>query len=233
MEHELVPADYGQMNLRTAEEFDRKVKECFAAAFPAVARQIIETCDTSAGICIEVGSGTALLSIELARQSAMTVYCLEKAPAMFHVGIRNIQKAGLMARIRPVAGDAHEIPFDDGFADLVVSRGSFHFWEDQARVLEEILRVLKKNGTGFVGGGFGHGHSPADLRRMTDLRDRSLGNGADCYRSPHKMEQALAAAGVKAYRLFHDETGLWVLFRKRIHKGTIPRSSTLPKGEPL
>jgi ubiquinone/menaquinone biosynthesis C-methylase UbiE len=127
MKDELVPADYTSMDLLKAQEFDRKVKQNFNAVFPAVVRQIIETCGVQQGICVDIGSGTAILSLELVRMTRLTVYALEKAPAMFRQGVENIKAAGLSERIKPVPGDAHQMPFDDEFANLVVSRGPIIF----------------------------------------------------------------------------------------------------------
>ena len=214
MVDELVPADYTNMDLLEAEEFDRKIKETFLPAFPAVVRQIIENCGILEGTCIDIGSGTALLSIELARKTFLTIHALEKAPAMFEVGIRNIKQEGLGGRIKPVLGDAHCIPFDDEFADLIVSRGSYHFWEDKVQVFREIFRVLRKGAVTFVGGGFGHGHSQELFQKMVKLRDNSLGEDTEYYRSPSEMEETIKAAGIVDYNLIYDETGLWAILRK-------------------
>ena len=214
MVDELVPADYTSMDLIKAEEFDRKIKETFLPAFPAVVEQVIENCGILECTCIDIGSGTALLSIELARKTALTIHALEKAPAMFEVGMRNIKKEGLEGRIKPVLGDAHSMPFDDEFADLIVSRGSYHFWGDKQRVFREIIRVLKKGGVAFVGGGFGHGHSLERLEMMVKLRDRSLAEDTRYYYSPEKISAAIDLADIPDYRIIYDETGLWAYIRK-------------------
>ena len=210
----LVPADYTSMDLIKAEEFDRKIKGTILPAFPAVVEQIIENCGILEGTCIDIGSGTALLSIELARKTALTIHALEKAPAMFEVGMRNIKKEGLEGRIKPVLGDAHSMPFDDEFADLIVSRGSYHFWGDKAQVFKEIYRVLKPGGAAFIGGGFGHGHSLERLETMVKLRDCSLAEDTRYYYSPEKIRAAIDLAGIPDYRIIYDETGLWAYIRK-------------------
>jgi len=214
MADELVPADYTNMDLLKAEEFDRKIKTTILPAFPAVVQQIIENCGVLKGTCIDIGSGTALLSIELAKRTSLTIHALEKAPAMLEVGIRNIKLEGLEGRIKSVLGDAHSMPFDNEFAELIVSRGSYHFWENKPRVFKEILRVLKRGGIAFVGGGFGHGHTKEILQKMVKLRDNSLGNDARYYRSPNEMEEIIKAAGIIDYRLIYDETGCWAVIRK-------------------
>lgn len=215
MVNEIVPADYSSMELKEALEFDTKIKANMLPAFPAVVRQIIDNCNILDGICVEIGSGTALLSIELAKNTNLTIYAMEKSPAMFEVGIRNIKESGLENRINSILGDAHTIPFEDEFADLVVSRGSYHFWEDKPRVFTEILRVLKKGGVAFIGGGFGSGHNKTRLKTMLDIRDRSLGDAALFYRSPAIMKENLSAAQIHDYHIIFDDTGLWAIIRKQ------------------
>jgi ubiquinone/menaquinone biosynthesis C-methylase UbiE len=209
-----VPAEYGKMDLKKALEFDRKVKENFFRAYPAVAGQIIKACAVVEGICIDVGAGTALLSIELARKTSLNICALEKAPAMLEVGNLNIEAAGLGDKIRMVLGDAHSMPFSEAFADLVVSRGSFHYWEDKGQVFREIYRVLKKGGWAFVGGGFGPGHTAAELETMIKLRNESLGDASFAYRFAAQMEGALAASGIDDYHVIDDMTGLWAIIKK-------------------
>jgi ubiquinone/menaquinone biosynthesis C-methylase UbiE len=207
----LVPADYRSMGRSEAEEFDKRVVKNFARAFPAVARQVMETCNILKGICVEIGSGTCRLTVELARQSELEIYALEKAPAMFERGKKNIEKTGLSGRVTTILGDAHEMPFEDNFADLIVSRGSYHYWTDKVVVFKEIMRVLKPSGKAFIGGGFGSGHSEAELEKMVKLRDQSLGDASDHYYSSKKMKETLQGAGITKYKILLDETGMWAV----------------------
>jgi ubiquinone/menaquinone biosynthesis C-methylase UbiE len=207
----LVPADYRNMNRDEAEEFDKRVVKNFAQAFPAVARQVMETCNILRGVCVEIGSGTCRLTMELARQSELEIYALEKAPAMYERGKENIEKAGLSGRVTTILGDAHEMPFADNFADLIVSRGSYHYWTDKVVVFKEVMRVLKPSGKAFIGGGFGHGHSDAELEKMVKLRNQSLGDDAANYYSPKKMKEILHDAGIQRYVIIADVTGMWAV----------------------
>jgi ubiquinone/menaquinone biosynthesis C-methylase UbiE len=42
---------------------------------------------------------------------------------------KNIREAGLEGRITLICGDVHAMPFDDDYADLIISRGSMFFWD--------------------------------------------------------------------------------------------------------
>jgi len=214
MSEEHVPADYTEMDLLEAKRFDKKVKENFMPAIISTVKQIIEDYGVLEGVCVDVGCGTAVFAIELYRHSKLKIYALEKEKAINEVARLNIEKEQLTDRIIPVLGDAHDLPFEDKFADFIISRGSYHCWEDKVRVFKEIYRVLKKGGIGFVGGGFGRYVTGEELNRMKSLRDRSLKEGAKAYSSPGKLREVIYKAGISDFRIMYDKAGLWAEIKK-------------------
>jgi len=214
MPGERVPADYSEMDILEAQCFDEKVKENFMPAIVSTIKQIIDDYSILEGACVDVGCGTAVFAIELCKRSNLKIYALEKARAIYEVARINIEKEGLKDRIIPVLGDAHNLPFENEFADLIISRGSYHYWEDKVQAFKEIYRVLKRGGIGFVGGGFGRYVSEEELNRMKSLRDRSLKDDAKAYRSPDKLEEVIHKAGISNFHIIYDRTGLWAELRK-------------------
>jgi len=211
---ERVPADYTEMDLLEAKRFDKKVKENFMPAIVSTVKQIIEDYGVLEGVCVDVGCGTAVFAIELCRHSKLRIYALEKEKAILEVARMNIEKERLTDKIIPVLGDAHELPFENEFADFIISRGSYHCWEDKTQVFKEIYRVLMSGGIGFVGGGFGRYVSEEELNRMKSLRDRSLKDGAKAYSSPDKLREVISGAGIANFRIIYDKAGLWAEIRK-------------------
>ncbi len=214
MTEERVPADYTEMDLVVAKRFDEKVRENFMPAIISTVKQISEDYGVLEGVCVDIGCGTAVFAIELCRRSRLKIYALEKENAIFEVARKNIEKERLTERIIPVLGDAHKLPFESDFADLIISRGSYHCWEDKVRVFEEIYRVLKKGGIGFVGGGFGRYVTEEELNRMKALRDHSLEEDAKAYSSPDKLSEVINKAGISKFRVSYDRAGLWAEIRK-------------------
>jgi len=211
---ESVPADYSEMDILEAQRFDEKVKENFMPAIISTTKQIIDDYSILEGVCVDVGCGTAVFAIELCKRSNLKIYALEEARAVYEVARINIEKEGLKDRIITVLGDAHNLPFDNEFADFIISRGSYHCWEDKAQAFKEIYRVLKRGGIGFVGGGFGRYVTEEDLNRMKTLRDRSLKDDAEAYSSPDKLEEIINKAGISNFHIIYDRTGLWAELRK-------------------
>ena len=215
MTEERVPADYTGMDLVVAKHFDEKVRENFMPAIISTVKQIREDYGVFEGVCVDIGCGTAVFAIELCRPSSrLKIYALEKENAIYEVARKNIEKERLTERIIPVLGDAHKLPFEGDFADFVISRGSYHCWEDKVRVFKEIYRVLKKGGTGFVGGGFGRYVTEEEANRMKALRDHSLKEDAKAYSSPDKLSEVINKAGISKFRVSYDRAGLWAEIRK-------------------
>jgi len=211
---ERVPADYTEMDLLEAQHFDKKVRENFMPAIVSTAKQIIEDYGILDGLCVDIGCGTAIFAIELCKHSNLRIYALEKEKAIYEVARMNIEKEGLIDRIIPVLGDAHNLPFDNDFADFIISRGSYHCWEDKAQVFKEIYRVLKKEGIGFVGGGFGRYVTEEESYRMKSLRDHSLGKDAKIYNSPDKLKRVMDEADISKFHIIFDKSGLWAEIQK-------------------
>jgi len=214
MSEEHVPADYTEMDLVKAKRFDKKVKENFMPAIASTVKQIIEDYGALEGIGIDVGCGTAVFAIKLCKHSKLKIYALEKEKAIYEVARMNIKKEGLTDKIIPVLGDAHELPFDDDFADFIISRGSYHCWVDKVRVFKEIYRVLKKQGIGFVGGGFGRYVTEEELNRMKSLRDRSLKENAKAYNLPDILKEVIYKANISKFRIIYDKAGFWTEIKK-------------------
>ncbi len=214
MSEERIPADYTEMDLLEAKSFDKKVKENFTPAIISTVKQIIEDYGVLEGVCVDVGCGTAVFAIELCRHSKLKIYALEKEKAICEVARMNIEKEQLTDKIIPVLGDAHDLPFENEFADFIISRGSYHCWEDKVQVFKEIYRVLKKGGIGFVGGGFGRYVTEEELNRMKSLRDRSLKDGAKAYSSPDKLREAIYKAGIANFRIIYERAGIWAELKK-------------------
>jgi ubiquinone/menaquinone biosynthesis C-methylase UbiE len=214
MSDERVPADYLDMDVSEAQRFDKKVKENFMPAIVSTVKQIIDDYGILEGVCVDVGCGTAIFAIELCRSSTLKIYALEKVKALYEVARMNIENEGLVDRIIPVLGDAHDLPFETEFADFIISRGSYHCWENKVLVFKEIYRVLKKGGIGFVGGGLGRYVTEDELNRMKSLRDHSLKDDAKVYSSPNKLEKIIHEAAISNFHIIYDKTGLWVELKK-------------------
>lgn len=100
---------------------------------------------------LDVGTGTALIPIELCRRSGRWyVTAVDLAQAMLDVGATNLRSAGLADRITLQRLDAKELPFADGSFDLVMSNSILHHIPKPEECLAEMVRMVSPSGVLFV-----------------------------------------------------------------------------------
>jgi ubiquinone/menaquinone biosynthesis C-methylase UbiE len=211
---------------KKAEYYNDIAQTIFFPIYPVIAHQILKNADIDEGSCLDIGSGTGHLAIALATLSDLTVFGLDNSDPMCTIADANVKKYRLERRVRPVFGDVKAIPFDTASMDLVVSRGSFFFWENLSRGFSECMRVLRPGGMAYIGGGFGNARLREEIvvrmrERDPEWEEKRRGWYANC--SPHIVRSALAAAGILEYDLIQDDSGYRVCFYKGETKGKTSR----------
>ena len=137
----------------TAEAYNWVVEHRTRHTYPMTAmRMLAEIGGIREGICIDVGCGSGLLAVELAKRSNFKIIGLDIDANVKPLFEENIRKAGLQKRISFVLGDAQKMPFVDNYADVIISRGTLTFIPDKKKCLREAYRVMKPTGAVFLGG---------------------------------------------------------------------------------
>lgn len=154
-----------------AERFDATAREIFAPLYPVMAERILSECGRRAGNCLDIGCGSGWLGMAVAHQSGMELTFCDASAVMLEIASGHIETAGLALRSHCVVGDVHDLPFPDASFDLVVSRGSFPFWENPEKAAAEIFRVLSPGGEAFIGGGFGNAEIQKEIMKKMRERD--------------------------------------------------------------
>jgi len=202
-----------------AKAFDEIARTVFKDIYPNLAKQIKEDFSINKGICVEVGTGPGYLSIELAKITNLEIHALDIDPSAVKIAKRNIKTAHLSEKIKTIQGDVHQMPFSTNFADLIISRGSFIFWEDKVKALKEIYRILKPGGVAFVGGGLGKLLPEKERIRIKEIMEKdNIGPPKNLEVSIEEMGEILRKAGILNFEVTSDEgclCGLWVELRKQ------------------
>ncbi len=100
---------------------------------------------------LDVGTGTALIPIELCRQtSEASVLGIDLATHMLARAASNVRRAGLEGRVRVERADAKSTGLDSGAFDAVVCNSIVHHIPEPREVLREILRLVSAGGVVFV-----------------------------------------------------------------------------------
>lgn len=109
---------------------------------------------------LDVGTGTALIPIELCQRSVFCrITAIDLAQNMLNVAQQNVDAAGLTATIKLSQVDAKHMPYQDGQFDVVMSNSIVHHIPEPKQVLAEMIRVVRPGGVLVV----------RDLLRPNDL----------------------------------------------------------------
>ena len=96
---------------------------------------------------LDLGTGTALIPIELCRRVAnLRVVAVDLSASMLEVARTNLQAAAVMDRISLDCVDAKRLPYRDGLFRCVVSNSILHHIPEPLIVLREATRVLADGG---------------------------------------------------------------------------------------
>jgi ubiquinone/menaquinone biosynthesis C-methylase UbiE len=118
---------------------------------------------------LDVGTGTALIPIELCRRPGRWhVTAADLAQSMLNVAALNIAAAGLGAKIRPQLLDAKELPFGDGHFDVVMTNSILHHIPHPRDCFGEMVRVVAPGGLLFARDLL-RPESKSELDRLVDL----------------------------------------------------------------
>ena len=97
---------------------------------------------------LDVASGTAAVSIELARSvPAREVVGVDQSSEMLAAGRARVRAAGLGDRIDLREGRAESLPFGDGEFDALTFTYLLRYVDDPAATMRELARVVRPGGT--------------------------------------------------------------------------------------
>ncbi len=100
---------------------------------------------------LDVGTGTALIPIELCRREvACRITAIDLAAEMLKLADINIARAGLTRRIQAEQIDAKKLPYGVAAFDVVISNSIAHHIPEPRAVFTEMLRVLRPSGLLYV-----------------------------------------------------------------------------------
>ncbi|MBI5902064.1 MAG: class I SAM-dependent methyltransferase [Deltaproteobacteria bacterium] len=141
---------------------------------------------------LDVGCGTGIYSIELARKGAL-VTAIDASLEMLDWARGKAGQAGL--EIDFIKANALKIPFPDGHFDIVLSVCMICFVKERAAALVEMKRVLRPGGRVVIA--LLNSRSPwAFIRRIKGLVKETVYNRAE-FISPRGIESSLERAGFK------------------------------------
>jgi len=125
-----------------------------------IADDILDLCKPRKGVWVDLGAGTGSVAFAVAAKNHATAQestflLLDPDRDALGAALDRGRTANLAHRIVAVVGKAEEMPLPSESVDLVFSRGSIFFWDDPAKGIKEVYRVLRPGGEAMLGGGKG------------------------------------------------------------------------------
>ncbi len=171
------------------------------------------------GIGIDLGSGPGDLIIELCKRTRFHWINADINPHFFPHFTKLARNQGFGPRVSAICADAQDLPFKDNYADMIVSRASFQYWQDKPRAFREIYRVLKPGGAAFIGRGFSENLPIETARKVAKkLPDAEY----DLKETARQLRDIMNELKIPDYRLHilgpqspeKINYGLWIEFHK-------------------
>jgi len=200
----------------------RTSRKTLAPVYAPLAEQIVADFDLAEkeGIGIDLGSGPGTLIVELCKRTRMHWINADINPNYFAGFYRQAEENGVGYRVSALFADAHNLPFRDNYADIIVSRGSYHIWEDKVRAFGEIYRVLKPGAAAYIGRGFSRNLPVETAKKIRAKQGKKMKYDVD--KKANELYNIMSELGIKDYRIDIPKPpgsenvnyGIWVEFRK-------------------
>lgn len=212
-----------------------------APVYGPLAEWLVEEFDLAEkeGIGVDLGGGPGTLVLELGRRTeTMHWVNADINPHFFPGFYAAVQEAGLEGRCSAIFADATLLPFRDEYADTIVSRGSFPFWDDKRQGFSEVYRVLRPGGVAVIGRGFSEslpvetarairGGQGKRKKRPQAQKPKADGKGKgfpkyDVAETEAELREIMSQLGIADHRIFRPKPdgagevnyGIWAIFRK-------------------
>ena len=203
--------------------------------FRTVAEDLVGFCSPGSGrVWVDLGTGQGGLGLALLEKlDNITMMLMDPDAAALRHALDAARQRGVESRAVAVIGLAESIPLPDASADVVVSRGSFFFWQDRAKGLREVWRVLRPGGRAVIGGGLGSGYPDwarrEFIRRQRESQRRKGPEAMRAFhaaRSPDTFHRIAVEAGLPTFEVVGEGgldaddpntgVGIWLRFAKEV-----------------
>jgi SAM-dependent methyltransferase len=202
----------------------RASRGTLAPVYAPLAEQIVTdfNLQEKEGIGIDLGSGPGTLILELCGRTRMHWINADINPHFFPHFYRQAQQRGFGHRVSAVYADACALPFRDNYADIIVSRGSFPFWQDKTRAFSEIYRVLKPGAVAYIGRGFSRNLPVASAKKIRGKQGGKMMYNVDM--ASDDLGQLIKTLKIKEWKIHRPNPpgsdsvnyGLWIEIHKQI-----------------
>ena len=132
-------------------QYDRGAKLYMMPEYKYFVRKILKK-GISRGRVLDIGTGSGLLAIELAKTKncCFDITAVDISKSMISKARENARLNGVENKINFIHATASALPFSDNSFDLVISYASLHHWFEPVTVFNEIVRVTGETGFAII-----------------------------------------------------------------------------------
>lgn len=195
----------------------RSNKNNLQLIYPLLVQQFVDDYDLKDGIALDIGTGPGFLGLELAIITNMKIHFVDINQEALNQAQSSFDSLDLDNEHEFILADVHNMPFENNFADFIMSRGSIWFWSEPEKGLKEIYRILKPGGVAIIGGGLGR-YLPKTVRdRILRSLRQGLKERNENRPSIEEFEKTVIKSEIPDYKMITDgepDCGKWVEIRK-------------------
>jgi ubiquinone/menaquinone biosynthesis C-methylase UbiE len=112
-----------------------------------IAEYLISIKNEGSFLDIGTGGGFLLKSLFDLNQK-LDLHAIDINESMVHISRKNLEKFNITGTIKHMS--IEETDYDHDIFDITTCSSSFSYWNNPVRCLDEIYRILKKNGVGIL-----------------------------------------------------------------------------------
>ncbi len=208
---------YKQSTADDSFAFDDLAQNVFFPVYGIIADDILKITGSMGGILIDIGCGGGHLGLSLMQKTKHLGYFVDINSKALQKAKDRAQEWGLSMRAEFSEQDVHQMDFPDNFADLIISRGAYEFWEDKEKAFLEIHRVLAPGGYAYIGAGMGNRET--NERICIEMKKIDPDWPASVFRRINKMSTEEYTGLFTKNHIPHqiienEEQGRWFLLQK-------------------
>lgn len=203
-----------------ATQLIRASRQALSPVYAPLAAHLVDTLhlDKETGIGIDIGSGPGTLIIELCKRTQLHWVNADINPHFFAGFYKDAASSGFGHRVSAVWADAQALPFRSDYADVIISRGCFHFWKDKVKAFGEIYRVLKPGAVAYIGRGFSENLPIETARKIRARQGGKIKYSVE--ETATELREVMDELGIKQYLIHRPRSeaevnyGIWIEFHK-------------------
>lgn len=157
-------------NMNQYEGYDEIAQNVFYPIYEDIAKSMLERTGITRGKMLDIGCGGGHMGFAVMKLSTLNGNFVDIRQEAIDTAASRAINLGLDSRCNFKVMNVHSLEFSDNTFDLVVSRGSMPFWENQIDAFQEIYRVLAIGGKAYIGGGLGSAKLQEDIRKKMEER---------------------------------------------------------------